>query len=980
MKCLNLKIYLTCILILFSLHLYGNDASGQLSEKILNSLKSKKGLCVQVGVQNGALVAALAKNSEMYVQGCSNDLKIVASARENLLKEGVLESSSIIYKEKKGLPYTDNLINLLVSNSWGENNTGDISVKEIIRVLCPGGIAFIGNSKKINAIDSLKLTLKSLPVKVENFSISGWIKVTKNIDPKLGSWTQFKGGADQSYVSNDEVVGPWKEIKWIADPRWGALYTSYMGFVSAGGKVYYKERRKHKNGSQALLIARDAYNGMELWRMQSGPSFGKISRAMDKTLCCDEEQVYVIEQDSDHAKFLKGGQTLVARNGLTGKITQKYKFSFHPEIVTVSGDSLIASARNICGAIDKNTGKPLWNRKSSFAHPPSNGKVVVITTPGLLEGLDLKTGNTMWKTKSSYIPLKLASAQILNVSIKNQTVYVTLKPKYSKPNSSFIYGFDVNSGKELWKHVGGYSHGVLPYDNEVWLMSRIKETKKMSPMNVKILDSKSGKEKKNMRIEGNVFAKCWPARGAKEYIMYGNGWYLNKKKGIGEGVKSTKSPCQIGQHPANGLTYYLPHHCDCSVTLRGFLALSKHDTKNWLAIKGDYSYSTGLKSKGAIDKSSDWPMYRNSGVRGNATITPVGDLIKESWSVKLSKKMLTQATIAYGNIYIGAQNAHQVICLDANTGKEKWSFISDGRVEFAPSLMKGICIFGTNAGTLFGLDALSGNLLWKYRAAPVQKFIGDREKLDSPWPIVGGVLVYNDHAYFSAGRSSSQSGGLSMHSVDIKTGKVKWKGKGGTSGDMFLTAGDFLRHSAKGFEFKTGEFNYRYKKPKARILFTTRYLTTVSIVDFMATLEPNLSYKKHIELTDGRIRGNCISFNEEFVVAGSRYTPGIKDWKKKENTNKYFVHSSGSSKWHKHDTQQQMLALVIAGNNTFGTGFPISRDPSKNSELWVMSNKDGETLQTISLNHRPIYDGLSSANGKLYLACDDGQLICFQKK
>lgn len=37
----------------------------------------------------------------------------------------------------------------------------------------------------------------------------------------------------------------------------------------------------------------------------------------------------------------------------------------------------------------------------------------------------------------------------------------------------------------------------------------------------------------------------------------------------------------------------------------------------------------------------------------------------------------------------------------------------------------------------------------------------------------------------------------------------------------------------------------------------------------------------------------------------------------------------------------------------------------------------GKRLQNLTLDARPVYDGLSAANGRLYLATDGGRLTCF---
>jgi hypothetical protein len=41
---------------------------------------------------------------------------------------------------------------------------------------------------------------------------------------------------------------------------------------------------------------------------------------------------------------------------------------------------------------------------------------------------------------------------------------------------------------------------------------------------------------------------------------------------------------------------------------------------------------------------------------------------------------------------------------------------------------------------------------------------------------------------------------------------------------------------------------------------------------------------------------------------------------------------------------------------------------------------DGKKLQTLPLEGNPVYDGMSAANGRLYVSTEDGRLMCFGDK
>ena len=940
------------------------ESADDLATFVVKSAGFEQGLCVNVDAADGRLTAALAKGSRLYVQGCTGDRASVPGRREAVVAADAADRASVIRREADFLPYADGIANLVVASRWGE---GPITIGEVVRVLAPGATAILGNDGKPDAVAGIEADLKRAGVpRCEALPRAGWVRIVKPVDPRLGTWTHIKGGADQSYVSSDAVMAPWQEIRWIAGPRWGSLYVSYGALVTAGGRIYYKELRAADGGSQWRLVARDAYNGLQRWRVRSGPVERRVRGYTDYTLTCDEAQVYLVE-----------GKTLVSRDGRTGTVTRTYAPGFTPRTVTCAGTALLASTRGRCAALDKAAGAVLWTRPSS-AHPAAEGGTAyVVGTDDNLAAVEITTGKQQWKTAVPGLPAKRSGAFGHVVMHKAGVVYVVSTERY-KPFGQ-VTAFDAKTGGLLWKRPGKFSHGVLPFESEVWCLSRDNKNK-IDNMAALVLDRRTGDVKRQFQIKGSVMAKCWGARGTANYIMYSNGWYVDVSTGDSGGNPSTRSPCRLGQHPANGLTYFMPHHCDCKVTLRGFLGLSRAGLRPWFA-DADQNGNTRLfpadgKPADGQTGPDDWPIYRHDMKRSNATATAVPTGVTLLWSEKLGTHPLTQATAAYGLVYTAEPDSRRVFARDAATGKEKWSFVADGRVTYPPTLHQGLCLFGTGAGSVYCLAAQSGREVWRLRAAPVQKRIGVEGQFDSPWPVTGSVLVLKGVLHFSVGRSASQSGGLWLFGVDPATGAVKWRTRAGGSGDFFASDGDRLRHAGLFYSPDTGKRLSGSQKVTG-LLHCTRYLNPVSVADYMATVEPNLSYKKHIELTDGRIKGDCLAFNEALSVAGWRYTPGVPGWKDKEKTNKYFLHAAGAATWNLHDIRQHVMGIVLTGDRAYVVGRPASYDPKDTAELWVVSTADGKRLQTVPLDGRPVYDGLSAAHNRLYLATTDGRLLCF---
>ncbi|MEJ2111534.1 MAG: hypothetical protein P8Z37_16815 [Acidobacteriota bacterium] len=97
------------------------------------------GLIVQVHSGDGSMLKPLKISDRYLVQGLEVSDKNVLETRRHLLSEKVYGTAvSVICFKGDSLPYVDNLVNLLVSE-----NLGDIEMREVMRVLAPGGVAMI---------------------------------------------------------------------------------------------------------------------------------------------------------------------------------------------------------------------------------------------------------------------------------------------------------------------------------------------------------------------------------------------------------------------------------------------------------------------------------------------------------------------------------------------------------------------------------------------------------------------------------------------------------------------------------------------------------------------------------------------------------------------------------------------------------------------------------------------------------------------
>jgi len=127
---------------------------------------------------------------------------------------------------------------------------------------------------------------------------------------------------------------------------------------------------------------------------------------------------------------------------------------------------------------------------------------------------------------------------------------------------------------------------------------------------------------------------------------------------------------------------------------------------------------------------------------------------------------------AGGTVYVAAVNRHTVHALDANSGKQKWEFTADSRIDSPPSLHQGSVIFGCADGNVYCVSADNGELAWRLRAAPEVRMICNDGHIESAWPVHGSVLIVQDRIYALAGRSLFLDGGMWLNVINPKTGEL----------------------------------------------------------------------------------------------------------------------------------------------------------------------------------------------------------------
>ncbi|MHC4354095.1 MAG: PQQ-like beta-propeller repeat protein [Planctomycetota bacterium] len=127
-------------------------------------------------------------------------------------------------------------------------------------------------------------------------------------------------------------------------------------------------------------------------------------------------------------------------------------------------------------------------------------------------------------------------------------------------------------------------------------------------------------------------------------------------------------------------------------------------------------------------------------------------------------------------MFIGFNDCDKVVALDTRTGREKWSFYTDGPVRLPPVAWEEKVYFASDDGFLYCVDASSGKQIWHFRGGPSDQKVLGNNRLISMWPARGGPVLKDGTIYFTA--SIWPFMGTFIYALDAETGEVVWKNDG----------------------------------------------------------------------------------------------------------------------------------------------------------------------------------------------------------
>ena len=1052
-------------------------ARGEISaEDLLQAAGRDQGLCVIIGCgdeSDPGLAAALAKSGKLLVHGIALDDTCLARAQKLIAAASVEGLATVERLPLQPLPYRDNMANIVVVLNPKLATAAGFSTAEALRVLSPLGRLLI------NKDEQWETTVKPMP---------------KDMD----EWTHENHGPDGNTVSTDRCIHFPLGFRWNAglpmnlqNPLQNAL-ASIRGIALSGGRCFTMSVSEidnlgpifhSENGVDQYVTARDACNGVLLWRTKIGVThYGGLVFLNRGPFVAVDQRVYVADEDG----------ALLALDAATGRVARKFPTAYAPGRILVDRNIIVSAEWK--DATQRCAMQGIDRRPMDFP-----------ISVGAIEAFDAQSGNRLWKIDKLATSICSADGNLFMVQREGPDQHAGTKktPGQSKKNRAKadtelplcpeqrVVAVELASGKLLWEteivspekretlRVNTAALGVITVAHDISARTSILSAKDGHVITTLTPDSKAGStgvfyqgafhlrkikyDPTTGRELGEspislVASVCTPQYLVNDMIVLSRScrYVLDGKRLFYGGARGA---CLLGSIPAFGAFYAGQNWCACAPgALGGFTSYGPiaheptiAEMEKPVSVQPGSASITAANAKSPATLPSDWPMYRHDSGRSNATPASSPQKLEALWRKSLTTPYpdgaigicwkerlcdpLTAPVVAEGVVVAAAVDRHQVIALDTATGSELWRQTVGGRIDSSPTIYQGLCLFGAHDGYLYALSLADGRLVWKLRAAALEERIVSYAEVESPWPVIGTVLVADGLAYASAGRTQSSDGGIVVRAVDPLSGKLVWSRAIATVPEAMtgrelsmmeearllsgLRKNDLLLHNGAALQLmltrldpKTGEIvvnatrefqkemkkankatNSKQKKagadgkdetaPKVeKPAAPDEIVPGIGLEGFISGIWTRLGNRRYGEMRFGNLGGAMVSWGDKVVCVIGNQGDALQAVPRNK------IQPVGNGKITKASLWKTVLpdgcqaTAVIVCQNAVVVGGGVYEPGSKEGKgfLQLLSLDDGKQIKECNFDVPLAYNGIAVTEGRIYATLADGSIACMGAK
>lgn len=973
---LNLRILLITLFTTLQLCLPVRSADSNVDLESI--LADSRGLCVVVGTHP---TTKRAIPQESQCEGMLVHL-LVQEEDEVHRQRDILDSFTdkastctfnVEYWTKRSLPHASRLANLVVIN-----DTSAVDREEAIRILQPGGMLLELDG------DSYSCTIRP--------------KATDTDE-----WTHQWHSGNGSLTTEDKRIGVPTGLQWVAGPLFAMAgrKSSTQTLVSSGGINFYVTQNVSENVGKPIeemtqfLLARDAYNGLILWKKPWNGPFVVGNGETNPRMIATQERLY----------FVAEGNTIVMLDSRSGERLRVLNLTSAIEKLLLVDETLLVQSPSAIIAFDSDIKEEIWSYedKNLTGLTVSEGKGFVLSAgrssdgrfQHTLIGLNIKDGSQHFTTNTQ--PHVTAAKVRINFASDG---FVALQAH------GFFHMFSAD-GKHLWTKTTEARPGKTYVDERyvghfyrnglVWMLSHNSPRESEGQNTWLGLNPKSGKLERELTTQGNWPKTATPAKmgcqvllASDQFIMIPRqSTFIDFETGNKHSFKFTRGGCGLGFVPANGLLYSHPHACGCfSEAIRGFMGMHSEPLSEIRSVpEGDHPLTVGLSREPDSSPKTEaetWSTYRGDAERRGAATSALIDLsggdnslrLEQVWSRELASNAnsisrqawrmrtgntISATTIAANKVFSCDIDSGKLYCIDLETGETTWMFRAAGRLDSPPTLKNELCVFGSHDGCVYCLESSTGRLVWKHRVAPNDRRIIAYGNLESAWPITGATLVRGGTVYVASGRAPDADGGISVAALDLYSGQLAWRED--VNEEAFWGLSDLLVAGNNKVFLSNWQFEAESGK-NSGAEDSSQHLRGGKVGLLEASWSKHdLALRKDIQTwTAQGVSGQLLAFND--ICKASYHA----------ESNSIVMEAEGRKNAIEIAENAQVTALALTNSHLIYAGGKNRSDELGGGFVKVFDLESMKTVASTDLKSEVVLDGISVSKGHILVASQDGVL------
>ena len=947
------------------------------AEDILKAIEGKDSLIVVVGSGDAAtaeVAAGLGKSGNSLVHVIAGGAEEMARINKAIADAGVKGCVSTEELGLKVLPYRDFMLNSLVIMDLSKAEAAGFNMKEALRCGVPEGKIVVCKEGKVMKTEDTPPS-SEMDVWTHRYHDAGGIPTSNDKVFDLPVGFKWNGGLPMNFDNPQRSANRYSSTRAMVvdDDRCFSFSTAVYENLGEGWTSPY--------GTDQFLTCRDAFNGRMLWRKRVGDTYyGGLYIENTAPLVSAGRHLYLA---GANGKMLK----VSTRTGETVR-----------EIPTTNIPGVIATANGIVVVATWKNGKAMGSVKR-YDRRRMDWEI----SEGTIEAYDEKSGKRLWKNDLLGNSLLIADGIVY---IVNRTAKDGLEKNHSRRGKTNetkrppqkVIAMDLGKGTILWQTANSEfqaagqalsleaaGHGVV----SVGLQGRGR---------VALLSAETGKplEAKEAGAAGKNFYRyrnhiCTPVLRVGEVVLNNRGGNLSKP---GQNIKfgGARAACLTGTVPAYGAGYIAQNWCRCSPgQIPGLMAVASIGT---IPSPEEMEAPTQpiVRQKydvGDTESPSLWTSSRGNANRNSSSACEVSKTVEVAWSKQVTEETrdgsvrkdwrsylnsrLTAASIAGDLAILGDIDQNEIIAVSVNDGSVKWRFMTGGRVDSAPTLYKGICLVGDHTGYVYAIQLKNGELIYKLRIAPDEKRMLSFGKVESVWPVIGGVMVADGKAYASAGRTQGSDGGLVVRAFTPEAGKQLWakalpqNGKDlverkSKRNDTLVRHGDYVTVMGHWLNLETGKIG---PKPAGPPPNRTVVMGLEGLYSWNWT---RLGHRKFQAIGYGEFKGDTVSWNDKYVATAGRGSNGIIASLEKSGQKRGFAGAPRN---------YQATSLVIC-NNLLIQGGAILDQEEKHGFIRAIGLEDAKPVWEKTFDAKLAFNGLAVDTCGIIASFDDGTVACLK--